>query len=452
MWAFLSGVKKPAQNKRNYEENRKERSFKVSWTAGRQWLQYKDGKMFCTFCKEAGVISDFCRGSTSFRIDSVKKHENSDSHKHSTVVATNKTKEPGTRPAEKALQNLNKENVKKLEILFKTAHALAKNNRPYSDFEWICGLDVAKGLVLGTTYITDKYCRKFVNAIAEVERNRTKEAVEKVKFLSILCDGSTDQGIIDNEIVYLRMVVQGKAEVKFIGCMQVTKADARGVFHAMKRAVEGVGLDWSKTLKKMVGLGSDGAAVMTGKKAGVAALLKQQHPSIISIHCLAHRLELAYKDALKGIKIGEKVVSGLLLGLYYFYHNSPLNRANLKESYKTLGIDMKMPTRVGGTRWVGHVLLALKNMFHGYAAIKQHLYQLAFGSGVQAIAKSKALGLYKILVDDNNITFAAFLLDILSLLHIMSQVFQREESCVADIHRALNSCLSSLNRFSEILW
>ncbi|XP_061193371.1 zinc finger protein 862-like [Saccostrea echinata] len=246
------------------------------------------------------------------------------------------------------------------------------------------------------------------------------------------------------------MVIKGKVEVKFIGCKWVTKADAKGVFLAMKRAVEGVRLDWSLTHKKMVGLGSDGAAVMTGKKTGVAALLKEHHPSIISIHCLAHRLELAYKDALKGIKVAEKVVSGLLLGLYYFYHNSPLNRANLKESYKTLGIDMKMPTRVGGTRWVGHVLLALKNMFHGYASIKQHLYQLAFGSGVQAIAKCKALGLYKILVDDNNITFAAFLLDNLSLLHIMSQVFQREESCVADIHRALNSCLCSLNRFSDI--
>lgn len=79
---------------------------------------------------------------------------------------------------------------------------------------------------------------------------------------------------------------------------------------------------------------------------------------------------------MKGIKIAEKVVSGLVLGLYYFYHNSPLNRANLKESYRALGIDRKIPTRVGGTRWVDHVLLALRNMFHGYAAIKQHFYQV----------------------------------------------------------------------------
>jgi hypothetical protein len=51
----------------------------------------------------------------------------------------------------------------------------------------------------------------------------------------------------------------------------------------------GIGLDWNTTLKKIVGLGSDGAAVMVGKKSGVAALLKENHPSIISVHCLAHR-------------------------------------------------------------------------------------------------------------------------------------------------------------------
>jgi hypothetical protein len=138
------------------------------------------------------------------------------------------------------LETLNKENVEKLSILFRSAHALALKSRPFTDFAWMCKLDTTKGLAVGNTYTTDKYCRNFVNAIASVEKNRIKETVENVSFLSILCDGSTDRGIIDNEIVYLRMVKNGRVEVKFIGCKQVSKADAKGVCAAMRRAVEGI--------------------------------------------------------------------------------------------------------------------------------------------------------------------------------------------------------------------
>ena len=77
---------------------------------------------------------------------------------------------------------------------------------------------------------------------------------------------------------------------------------------------------------------------MLGAKGGVVALIREElgRPFIISIHCSGHKLELAFKDAMKKIPALAKVDS-LLLSLYYFYHNSPLNRANLKESAKALG-------------------------------------------------------------------------------------------------------------------
>ena len=39
--------------------------------------------------------------------------------------------------------------------------------------------------------------------------------------------------------------------------------------------------------------GSDGASVMTGKHTGFAARLRHMQPSLVSIHCVAHRLALA---------------------------------------------------------------------------------------------------------------------------------------------------------------
>jgi len=69
---------------------------------------------------------------------------------------------------------------------------------------------------------------------------------------------------------------------------------------------------------------------MTGSRYGLYALLKKEQPSIVVIHCFAHRLELALRDAAKSNKLHEKVVTTLLMGLYYFYHKSAVNRSMLK--------------------------------------------------------------------------------------------------------------------------
>ena len=79
---------------------------------------------------------------------------------------------------------------------------------------------------------------------------------------------------------------------------------------------------------------------------------------------MAHRLELSFKDVAKN-NLCHKKLDTLLLGLYYFYHNSPLNRANLKASYQSLQKSPLMPTRVGGTCWVSHILKALDHFVRG---------------------------------------------------------------------------------------
>ena len=45
------------------------------------------------------------------------------------------------------------------------------------------------------------------------------------------------------------------------------------------------------------GFGSDGAAVMVGRRSGVATQLKEHNPEIVSLHCGAHRLALASSQA-----------------------------------------------------------------------------------------------------------------------------------------------------------
>ena len=127
---------------------------------------------------------------------------------------------------------------------------------------------------------------------------------------------------------------------------------------------------------------------------------------MIAVHCSGHRLELAYKDTIKKFPLPEKVVT-LLTGLYYMYRNSPLNRANLKEAYRCLSKKVLLPTRAGGTRWVGHVLKALNNFLSGDGAFRLHLEQLA-ASRERSESKTKAIGFLKLIRSREVIAMALF--------------------------------------------
>lgn len=88
---------------------------------------------------------------------------------------------------------------------------------------------------------------------------------------------------------------------------------------------------------------------LTGNKSGLATLLRRDRPHLVAIHCLAHRLELSFKDVVVKSKLYDKTIT-LLLGLYYLYRKSPKMKKYLTTSFESLKINRVLPTRVGGTR------------------------------------------------------------------------------------------------------
>ena len=89
---------------------------------------------------------------------------------------------------------------------------------------------------------------------------------------------------------------------------------------AISTAVTALGIEEEVWKKKLVGIASDGAAVMRGCRSGVVARLIEGLPHVVGVHCMAHRLELSFKDAANKNPCCKKIDS-LLMGLYYFYHN-----------------------------------------------------------------------------------------------------------------------------------
>ncbi len=62
--------------------------------------------------------------------------------------------------------------------------------------------------------------------------------------------------------------------------------------------------------------GSDDAAVMTGRRAGVTARLRVHNPEMVSRHCGAHRVALASSQAAQHVSY-MKTFDSHLITLYY---------------------------------------------------------------------------------------------------------------------------------------
>ena len=79
---------------------------------------------------------------------------------------------------------------------------------------------------------------------------------------------------------------------------------------------------------------------------------------------------------MKGVELVAKVTD-LLDHLYRFYRNSPLNRSELKRAFEALKKTPLVPTRCNGTRWVGHLQKALKQIIKGFYGYTRHLQEVS---------------------------------------------------------------------------
>jgi len=137
-------------------------------------------------------------------------------------------------------------------------------------------------------------------------------------FFSILCDESTDLSVNKNLIVYIRYVCNGKVQTKLLGNVKITDGTANMITTELLQVLKKRHLDVSR----MVGFGSDGASVMTGRLNGVGVMLQKQAHHMIQIHCMAHRLALVCVDAANKNPYMQEYRTKLGQLYSYFSHSS----------------------------------------------------------------------------------------------------------------------------------
>ena len=137
------------------------------------------------------------------------------------------------------------------------------------------------------------------------------------------------------------------------------------------------------------------------------------------------------------------------MGLYYFYHKSPKQHQNLERSFVSLQQVPAFPTLVGGTRWVGHMVLAIETCLKSYKAIVNQLEDVAVQKVSKVNAAGKARGYIKLLKRPDVMGYIHVVLDVLKPLGILSSTLQSNQTTLADVDEKIQMTVAVLESYKD---
>lgn len=229
-----------------------------------------------------------------------------------------------------------------------------------------------------------------------------------------------------------------------------SSVSSAGLFDGFSEALRSVGIAsvTGKDCSKLVGVATDGASCNIAN-AGLKGLIEEKTPWVFWMWCLAHRLELAIKDALKGSSFDQ--IYQMLLCLYYLYEKSPKKCGQPEEIIDQLkeclladcACKGKRPIRASGSRWTAHKLGAMKRILSNFGAYTNHLASLSQDSTLKSADKAKIVGYYRKWTDVKYLLGCAVLSDMLNPCAILSKVMQHDH---LDIVEALTAVLMEPKR------
>lgn len=96
------------------------------------------------------------------------------------------------------------EQANRYAVLFNTG--VVKQGKPFSDFLYVMEIQRKNKVDIGEQYMNLEGCKLFIRWIAKQMKQELVTEIKNSPFMSILSDGSTDTGVLEQEIVYVRYV------------------------------------------------------------------------------------------------------------------------------------------------------------------------------------------------------------------------------------------------------
>lgn len=372
-------------------------------------------------------------------------HHNSEAHLRAVRIKKDSTEERLRRQ----LENENKDQHETTCRIFRTVYKELKQNRPFTDLEDDIDLQVLNGIKMGRILQSRISCSNISKHIGEeMRRKLLTEIINMRQKISVLIDESTTVSKKTTMIVYIRTVVVGEHDsivdkenepvTFFLDLIELSSQTAAIINAALLTCLHKHGMTDEILQESLVGFACDGASVMLGRKAGVAALLIEKYPRVLVWHCFAHRVELCVEDTLKEVA-GTNNFKTFMDKLYTLYSMSPKNRTELKNCAKdsTSKIQLKTIGKVLSTRWVASSLRTVSAVWDSFPALHCHFLFASKDQSRDSKERSKFQGMATHISSNEFLRNLGLMYDALQELSELSLALQRRTITIPEAHREI---------------
>ena len=330
-----------------------------------------------------------------------------------------------------------------LPLIFVTYHSSAvdlfltfKNNIFIFPFK---ELNYGKQTV-GNVYTSQTAVKDMDETFEEMINSAIDDDIKNSKLIGILADESCDIAVFKKLDIYVRLVRYGKPVTHFVGNVDVPDGKAETITNVLLQFLDYKNID---PATQLIGMGSDGAAVMIGAHNGVGVHLCRVAPYLVHTHCVAHRLALCSAQSAKAVEKFQEYQK-TLKDVYKFFATSAVRYNKLREMQLVLE-ENSVPTTLKDTtptRWLS-LHSAVQAIFKCWPSLVDALGHIASENNNDSAQKAKSyLGRIE---KYSFVAITCVLLDILPVITKLSASFQVENIDLSVVPHMVKSTIQTLN-------
>ncbi|XP_013390063.1 transmembrane protein C17orf113-like [Lingula anatina] len=289
---------------------RVKRVFNEAWKSKWTWLEHKDNHMFCTLCVKSQKKNVFTEGCSNFRTATLERHASAADHCQSVQDEISRS------TLSRMVKNQFSENDSAIIHALRTINFLAKQDIATSKYPDFVDFLIQQGCrafaPIAKSCQSYTITKDFQESIYEVILRDMRKMLTDADYIFVLCDESCDITSTKKLSVYARISSGCKPETIFLENCEILGGKADTIATSVKNLLT----KFEMPPDRVVGLGSDGASVMTRKHNGVGTRLKREiNPQLIQLHCIAHQLALVSSQYLK-------TYQEFMTNIYYWFKHS----------------------------------------------------------------------------------------------------------------------------------
>ena len=278
--------------------------------------------MNCKMCKPRDRKNAFTTGITNFKTSTLEDHQKTKDHQTAMIAPTLE------KHMEKAQSKAQSDAEKGVLVALEAAYFLASKNIALVKFKSLIQfLRRVKAANINHLKISDNTlyessfsANEILDAIAEALEKELENKHAVLLAVTVLADESTDIAVNKRLVLYAQIsnLQTMQVSTEYITNVKITEGTGEAIADEIRRqlALPGVEAD------KIMGLGSEGASVMTNYGKGVTGMMLRKNPHLENVHCVAHSLALCTNQAAENLPPLKEYQETITAIYYYFKYSS----------------------------------------------------------------------------------------------------------------------------------